>query len=592
MDLITPKDLVSASKTLKLLGGVPTAKLLMRWLKLKKVNEGYSPHSHLYGVEFVEKVIESLGFTFEISDEDLARIPLEGPFISISNHPYGGLDGLSHMAFMAPIRPDFKILVNFLLAKIEPVSDYFLPVNPFETHKDVKSSFSGLKEAFHHLSTGYPLGIYPAGEVSTYQFDQKRITDRKWQYSVIKFIKKTNVPILPIYFEGHNSTLFHMMGMVHPLLRTIKLPSELFNKEGRKVRIRIGHPISLKDQEVFSDLNEYGKFLRTKTYSLALSLKKDNRKPYEPKHVEDIIPPVDPVLIQKEVGEISKDYELFRLQDNSVFCAPSSKIPNIMREIGRLREITYRDVGEGTNKSIDIDEFDDYYDQLFIWDHEGKGIVGGYRIGKGRDILDQYGIKGFYIQTLFRMGYQVTPVLNETIELGRSFVAKEYQKKTFSLFLLWKGILYVLLKHPEYRYLVGPVSISNAFSKISKALTVEFMKANYYNYELAEFIKPRKEFKYKIDKSIDMMAFLRSTENDVGRFDRFVQEIEPEFRTPILLKKYLNLNAEIIGFNVDPKFNHCLDALIVLDILDVPMNTIEALSKEINDNSILERFKK
>jgi putative hemolysin len=263
-----------------------------------------------------------------------------------------------------------------------------------------------------------------------------------------------------------------------------------------------------------------------------------------------------------------------------------------MREIGRLREVTYREVGEGTNKSIDIDRYDDYYDQLFIWDHEGKGIVGGYRIGNGRDILDNYGIKGFYINSLFRLGYQLLPVLNETIELGRSFVAKEYQKKTFSLFLLWKGILYVLLKHPEYRYLIGPVSMSNAYSDISKALTVEFMKANFYNYELASFIRPRKEFRSKIDRHVNLMAFLRSTENDVGKLDRFVQEFEPEFRTPILLKKYINLNAEIVGFNVDPKFNNCLDGLMVLDLLDVPMPTIESLSKEINDNSILERFKK
>lgn len=592
MDLITPRDLLSASKTLKMLGGEPAAKLLMRILKLNQINKGYNPYSHQKGLEFVENIINELSFSFEVSDEDLAKIPREGSFISISNHPYGGLDGLSHMAFMGPIRPDFKILVNFLLAKIEPVSEFFLPVNPFETHKDVKSSFSGLKEAFNHLNEGRPLSIYPAGEVSTYRFDQKRVTDRKWQYSVIKFIKKTKVPILPIYFDGHNSTLFHMVGMIHPTLRTVKLPSELFNKKDRVVRIRIGHPISIKDQEVFSDLNEYGKFLRTKTYSLGLSLKEDKRKPYVPKQVEEVIPAVDPALITREIEEISKEYQLFRIQDNSVYCAPSAKIPNVMREIGRLREITYREVGEGTNKSVDIDEFDAYYDQLFIWDHEGKGLVGGYRIGKGKDILDQFGVKGFYIQTLFRLGYQLLPVLNETIELGRSFVAKEYQKKTFSLFLLWKGILYVLLKHPEYRYLIGPVSISNAFSDLSKALTVEFMRSNYYNFELAEFIRPRKEFKYKIDKSINMMAFLRSTENDIGKFDRFVQEIEPQFRTPILLKKYINLNAEIVGFNVDPKFNNCLDGLMVLDLLDVPMNTIESLSKEINDKSILDRFKK
>ncbi|MBE9492362.1 MAG: GNAT family N-acetyltransferase, partial [Bacteroidetes bacterium] len=308
--------------------------------------------------------------------------------------------------------------------------------------------------------------------------------------------------------------------------------------------------------------------------------------------VEDVIDPVSSLDIEKEVEQIQDEYLLFRLQEYSIFCVPTRKIPNIIREIGRLREITYREVGEGTNKSMDIDEFDPYFEQIFIWDNEAKKIAGGYRVGKGRNILKEYGIKGFYIQTLFRIGQQMIPILNETIELGRSFIVKEYQKKIFSLFLLWKGILYVLLKHPEYRYLIGPVSISSTFSDLSKALTVEFIKANYFNYELAEYIKPRKEFRYKIDKTINMEAFLRDTENDTGKLDRFIQDIDPSFRTPVLLKKYFNLNAEILGFNVDPKFNNCLDGLMILDLLDVPMNTIEGLSKEINDSSILERFKK
>ncbi|MBU2652191.1 MAG: lysophospholipid acyltransferase family protein [Bacteroidetes bacterium] len=592
MDLIKPQDLLSSVKPLKYLGGDSAARFMMKTLKLNVLNDRYNLVSGLKEQAFIDKVIEELGFTFEIPEEDLANIPKEGPFISIHNHPYGGLDGILLIKLLGTARPDFKILVNFLLTKIQPVESFFLPVNPFETHKDVRSSYSGLKEAFSHLSKGFPLGIYPAGEVSSYQFDKKKVTDRNWQLSVIKFIKKAQVPILPVYFEGHNSRMFQILGMIHPLLRTAKLPSELFNKEGKKVRVRIGTPIPVKDQDVFSDINDFKKFLRTKTYSLGLSDEIRKSQSVQAPRMEDIIAPVNDEDIIKEVESIRDEFLLFNLQGVSVFCVPSSRIPNVLREIGRLREVTYREVGEGTNKSLDLDSFDDYYEQLFIWDDENHKIVGGYRAGKGKDILPQHGIKGFYVNTLFRVGPQMIPILNETIELGRSFVTKEYQKKTYSLFLLWKGILYLLLKHPEYRYLIGPVSISNTFSDLAKALTVEFMKSNYYNFELAEYIRPKKTFKAKINPVINRKVFLKHTENDVAKLDRFIQDFEPVFRTPILLKKYINLNAEIIGFNVDPKFNYCLDGLMILDLLDVPMNTIESLSKELDDKSILERFKK
>ncbi len=593
MDIITPKDFLSANKYLKYLGGERAARYLMKITKLKEFNEKYKPLAQLKGQEFVDAAIDELGFTYELSEEDLQKIPKEGPFITISNHPYGGLDGLLLMRLLPEQRPGFKILVNFLISKLGALDEYLLAVNPFEQYKDVRSSLAGLREAYHHLREGLPLGIYPSGEVATYRFDKKRITDRKWQYSIIKFIKKAKVPVVPVYFDGHNSRTFHILGFFHPLLRTIQLVKEIFNKQGTVVKMRIGSPIPVSDQDVFSDINEYSRFLRSKTFGLSISYKQKTEK-IKP-DVSEGYPIVDAVStkkIEEEIEWIKQEYHLFSIQNNMVFCVPSPNIPNIMKEIGRLREITYREIGEGTNNSIDIDEYDEYYEQLFIWDDENKKIVGGYRVGKGKDILGLYGIKGFYINTLFRINNQFLPILNETIELGRSFIVKEYQRKTISLFLLWKGILYLLLKHPEYRYLIGPVSISNYFSDFAKSMTVAFMRANNYNFELAESITPRKPFKVKIDKDIDLEMFIKHTKNDMSKFDRFIQDIDPKFKLPVLLKKYLSLNAEIIGFNVDPKFNNCLDGLMILDLLDVPIKTIESLSKELDDKSILERFKK
>jgi putative hemolysin len=297
-------------------------------------------------------------------------------------------------------------------------------------------------------------------------------------------------------------------------------------------------------------------------------------------------------LVAAEIESIRNEHHFFTLKHNSVFCVPSEKIPHTMKEIGRLREITYREVGEGTGKSLDIDNYDSYFEQLIFWDEVERRIVGGYRIGKGKKILEKLGIRGFYISSLFEINHGFSPVMEVSIELGRSYIIKDYQKKTHSLFLLWKGLLYLLLKNPEYRYLIGPVSISNEFLPISKALTAEFLQNNYFNPEFADYVKPMNGFQYRIPPSIDRNLFLKYVGKDLARLDRFIQDIDPNFRLPVLLKKYLSVNAEVAGFNVDPKFSNCLDALMILDLLEIPNETIEALSKEINDQTILERFRK
>jgi putative hemolysin len=294
--------------------------------------------------------------------------------------------------------------------------------------------------------------------------------------------------------------------------------------------------------------------------------------------------------IEAEINHLRDENLLFSLKNYTVICAPSRKIPSVLNEIGRLREITFRGVGEGTNREIDIDEFDLYYNQLFIWDEGEECIVGAYRIGKGNDILEQYGKRGFYLNTLFRISNNFKPVLRESLELGRSFVISEYQRKPLPLFLLWKGILYFLLKNPQYRYLIGPVSISNNYSRISKDLIIHFIMRNHLDHELVRYIKPRNSYKFKSENP-DINILMENMEHDINRLDKTIGDLdELNSGLPVLLKKYIKLNAKIIGFNVDPKFNNCLDGLIVLDVYDVPRNIIESLSKEANDGAILDRF--
>ncbi|MBE0652707.1 MAG: lysophospholipid acyltransferase family protein [Bacteroidales bacterium] len=590
--LIEPDDIVRAAKLNKI-GGASTARILMLLMRINKINKLYSELEHTRGIDFVDRLIRKLKITYNVSEEEINRIPKTGPFITISNHPYGGIDSMLLVKVISSARNDYKVMANFLLQRVDPIKEFILPVNPFEDRKDVRSSVAGIKESFRHLDEGHSLGIFPAGEVSSYNIHSVAISDKLWQEPVLKMIKKAQVPVVPIYFTGNNSRLFHLLGLIHPSLRTVRLPSELFNKKKKPIRIRIGNPISVKDQNEFKDISRFGRFLRAKTYALGSAL--EVHKFFKPSisrsvKIEDVMPATDNEIIEQEVNQLRELYLLFESGEFQVFCAPSFCIPYIMNELGRLREKTFRLVGEGTNRSIDVDEFDLYYHQLFVWDNKAKKIVGAYRVGKGKEILSQYGFKGFYIQSLFRISPKFYSYLEQAMELGRSFIIEEYQKKPLPLFLLWKGILYFLIKNPEYRYLIGPVSISNRFSEFSKEMIIRYIMANHYNYEFSRMIKPRKKFDIAGFPDVDTEIIMEAA-SDLNKFDKFIKDVDTSnYNMPVLLKKYLKQNGKIIGFNIDPLFNNALDGLLILDLFDVPIETISSLSKEINDESILERF--
>ena len=351
MNLIESSDILKASKLDRFggnLGGGLVAKFVMHIMRLNKINKLYADVYNDDPQEFLERLIEALGVTIEINEEDLQKIPATGSFITISNHPFGGLDGIILIKLLSKVRPDYKVMANFLLKKIVPIKDYFLGVNPFEHRKDI-SSAGGLKEALRHLSEGKPLGLFPAGEVSAYQADSNSVEDKEWSQSVLKLIRRANVPVIPIYFKGSNSLLFQVLGMIHPMLRTVRLPSELLNKKNRVIKLRIGSPISVDIQNSFTDLRQYGKFLRAKTYLLGSSLevKKFFVKSQRAERKIEPLAKANPVEVQlHELDKIREDYLLFSMKNYSIYCAPTMKIPNILNEIGRLREVTFRAVGE------------------------------------------------------------------------------------------------------------------------------------------------------------------------------------------------------------------------------------------------------
>jgi len=591
MSLVTQEDIIRAAPILKYPGGKHIASLLFKMMKLDIINSFYEQNLELSADEFIEAAINALGFHYHIANEEFQNIPKDGPFITISNHAYGGIDGMILVKVLPAIRPDFKVMMNFLLARVKPIEGIGLRVNPFEQMPNVQSSYGGLREALSHLKEGHPLGIFPAGEVASFNLISGGISEKIWPYSILKLIKKARVPIVPVYFNGHNSVFFNIIGLIHPLLRTACLPSELFNKSRKDILVRIGRPISVRDQDKLKDINDFGRYLRMRTLSLGIKLEKQRRIWHLTScHPQSIIQPVAINQICDEIEKLTPSHLLFSLSEYSVFCAPFGQIPNIMTEIGRLREISYREVGEGTFNPCDLDEFDQYYDQLFIWNNLEKKIIGGYRVGYGNHIIEKLGIKGFYINTLFHVKAGFTPVLKLSVELGRSFIVKAYQKTPLPLFLLWKGLFQLVFRNPEFRYLIGPVSISNKYSQLSKSLTVEFLKKYYFNREFASYLNPRKKFVPEINGVIKKRIFHEVAGKSISGLDNFIQAFDPVFEIPVLIKKYLSINSEVIGFNVDPQFNNCLDVLIITDIHDIPMETLKSLSKEVDGDEVKKRF--
>lgn len=595
MQLVQTRDIYRVAGLNKLgFLGIPVAWSVKNISGLAKANKIYARGFEKNTTEFLQFVIDDLNIDFELYEEDLKRIPKEGPFVIVSNHPLGALDGILMMHVISKIRPDFKIMGNFLLHKIKPLQPMVIAVNPFEKRKEKFSSNKGIREAIAHIKDGGCLGMFPAGEVSVKDKDGV-INDREWQRSAIKLVRKLNVPVVPMYFHSRNSEFFYRMAKLHPNLQTALLPKEAVRTRMKPVCIRIGKPISCKQQEEFEDVQSLSAFLRKKTYSLSnyYSGKKKRlmKKLNIPKQIhinsrsrkqKPVVEETPHNLLVAELNELrSRDKKRMFVSNNfECYFAKAKEIPGILREIGRLRELTYREVGEGTNQEIDLDRYDVHYNHLFLWDTDTERIVGAYRMALGKKVHERYGTEGFYMNELFHFEPEFRPFFSQCIEMGRAFVVSDYQQKPMPLFLLWRGVVHVTLRNPSHKYIIGSVSISNRFSDFSKSLMVEFMKSHYYDPYVAQFVRAKHEFKIRL-RDEDKDFFLGDNDADLNKFDKLIDELEPALRLPVLAKKYIKQNARVIGFNVDPKFNDAIDGLMYIRISNLPESTVKPVFDEL-----------
>ena len=580
------------------------ATLAMWIFGFNKVNKANDHCKQYKGPEFSTNILKTVGVRSDLKPYQYNYIPQDGPFIVIANHPIGSVDGMLLNAVIGTMRTDFKIMTNFLLTMIPSLKDSFIAVNPFTDSVTNRSSLGGLRFAKEHLAAGGSLGLFPAGEVATYQRPKNRtslkrhvVEDVPWPMSMIKLIRNANVPVIPVYFEAENSKWFHFVGRLHPMLRTLNLPNELFNKKGKTIPMRIGKPIMPNELAEYTELEHLGDYLRSRVFAMEAEFKNPNEELMKPPElVTPISLPRDKKAVVKEFDRLKNGgKKLFDVANYQCYLAESDEIPVAMIELGRRREEAFRATGEGSNQAIDVDDYDKYYKQLILWDAKRKRIAGGYRLGIGTEIFEKHGgVEGFYTSSLFTYSKDFEPTLHQTIELGRSFVSLEYQKEALPLMLLLKGLMHSLMRYPEAEYFIGPVSISNSYPKFYQSLMVYYLE-NMHNAKLPENAAvPTTPFEPDYLR-LNPKDLLRKKMDGFEKFDRFLMRISDNtYRVPTLVKKYMKVNARIMAFNVDPLFNYSLDGLIILRIKDYPRAEILSMTKDVENpterEAIMNRF--
>lgn len=562
------------------LSGSPLAPLagpISHLLAIDRINSAYDEVMALSAEEgsFFKGCLRRLSATYQISIADLDRFPQDGPVVVVCNHPFGALDGLILGAILEDIRPDFRILGNLVLSRITPVAPWIIEVNPFDHAKGTLGNARGLRAALAWLKEGKVLGMFPAGEVSRFRFRDQAVRDPLWSHHAVSLARRTGAAIVPFFIQGRNSLVFQSLGAVHPLLRTLMLPRELVNKEGHHVPVIAGRPILPGELDRLQDDERRTRYLRLRTELLAQrgagSGKNESRLfhfPIRPSAQEPVAEPIPSETLAREIATLPAEALFFSLKQFDAYLTSADRLPNILLEIGRLREICFRKEGEGTGKARDLDRFDPIYEHLFLWDREAQAITGAYRVARTDLILEKYGPSGLYTSTLFRFSERFLQELTPGLECGRSFVSPDYQRTHLPLLLLWRGVTGVAGRDPRYHRLFGPVSISNTYSQASKWLMTQYLQEGRDSdlLRLASQVRPRRPFRKRRIFGVDPDQ-VSDLLNGVEDVSALISAIEPDGKgIPVLLKHYFKMHTTLLSFNVDRDFSNCLDGLIITDL--------------------------
>lgn len=519
-----------------------------------EINQFIQTHQHLKGLEFLESILEYFDFSYSVSNKDRENIPVYGRTIVVANHPIGSLDGLALLKFVKEIRPDVKIVTNELLYSIKPLRDFFIPLDNMSKKINYKTAY---KQILEFLEQDGLVIVFPAGEVS--RIRPNGVKDGKWQTGFLHFSKKAKAPIVPININAKNSAMFYSISALFKPFGTAMLAHEMFNKNHQNIHLRVGNLISHKTLKLL-DLSKKKKteMIRKQVYLLS---KKITKNLFDTE--QSITHPMDKKTLKQELKQANL---LGQTQDGKkIFILDYDGFPRVMKEIGRLRELSFRMVDEGTGNRIDVDVYDRYYRHIVLWDEDDLEIVGAYRIGECDKIISNKGIADLYSNTLFDMEDAFMPYIRNSIELGRSFIQPRYWGLR-GLDYLWYGIGAYLLENPQYKYMFGPVSLSNSYPDNAKDLIVNFYQSQFpAKAQLAIAKTPY----VSTTKMEDKKSY--TSQDYKENFKQLSAQLnELGVKVPTLYKQYTELcetgGVEFLDFNIDPKFSNCIDGLILVNV--------------------------
>jgi putative hemolysin len=511
--------------------------------------------------EFTGRMLRHLNIAYSIDPADLNRIPAVGPALVVANHPFGILEGLILVDMLEKVRTDFRIVANGILATTPALHEKVFFVNPFDNASATENGRS-LRLSLDWLRRGGMLVMFPAGEVSHLNWAESPVADPKWNNASARLARKVGCSTIPLFFEGANSLPFQMLGAIHPRLRTLNLANELVKKRRCTIGVRVASPISAAALKAFPDAESATEYLRARTYLL---LNRPSARRAIPLVRAMPVSAVSNESVAREVERFSPERLLASGGEFKVLLASAREIPNLLNEIGRCRELAYRAVGEGTGNAFDLDEFDQHYQHLILWHETDRRLAGAYRLAATTEVLPSLGIRGLYTSTLFDYAPEFFDRVGPALELGRSFVCADYQKHYSPLLLLWKGIANYVQRHPECGVLFGAVSISNDYQILSRSLIVDYLKGHLAK-ELAGLVRPRRGFRrhLPLPKHVKLLSRLIG---NVDELSASVQDLELDGKgLPVLIRQYMKVGGQFLGFNVDPHFSNALDALVLADL--------------------------
>ncbi len=506
------------------------------------------------GSDFAEAILDHFDFGYCISDRDREKIPPTGRVVIIANHPIGTLDGVALIKLISEVRPDFKVVANDVLMNVKPLHSILLPVNNMNGNTAKKN----IDAIYQHLNNEGVVIIFPAGEVS--RISPSGIRDGSWHKGFLNFASSTQSPILPVFVDARNSAFFYAISAVYKPLSTLFLVKEMFKQAHKRLNIKIGDVIPFEHYDTL-DVPKASKvkLFKKHLYNIARNKAEILKTEKAIAHPENRAELRSAIKACEQLGKTAdgKIILLYRQQDSSP----------IMREIGRLREVAFRLVGEGTGRRRDVDGYDLDYLHLILWDESELEIVGAYRFGETKKLQQSEQSQGLYTDTLFDYQADMAPIFEQGLELGRSFVQPRYWGKR-SLDYLWVGIGAFVAKHPQYRYLYGPVSISNTMPTAAKNLLIQY----YLHYFPSQQLLAQAKTPFLLDDK-DKDQFLGAFKgNDKDKDFTTLKHLLANFgvSVPTLYKQYSSLCEEngvsFSAFNIDPDFNDCIDGLVVVDL--------------------------